>query len=96
MSESEKNVHAGVHSCHIDARRRMEIKGVTDVPGFDEEAVTLCTTEGNMEITGSGLHIKVLDLEGGTVTLDGHIDGVTYYSDASEEKHGFFSGLFHH
>ncbi len=95
MPENEKNAHAGIHTCHIDARRHMEIKGVTDVPGFDEESITLCTTDGNMEITGSELHIKVLDLEGGIVTLDGHIDGVSYYSDASEEKHGFFSGLFH-
>ncbi len=95
MPENEKKLYKDIHICHLDARRHMEITGVTDVPGFDEETVTLVTADGNMEVTGSELHIKVLDLDGGIVTLDGHIDGISYYTVGNEEKRGFFSGLFH-
>ena len=75
----------------------MEISGVTDVISFDERSVVLNTVCGNMAVDGASLHIHVLSMEQGLVTMDGKIDSVTYYEqdhDESNIKRGFFGKLF--
>ena len=81
------------HHISIKSREAMEVTGVTDVVSFDEQSVVLNTVCGNMEIDGSSLHIHVLNMEQGVVTMDGRIDSITYYEDESSDqgrKSGFF------
>ncbi len=94
-AETDKRQEPTRHSVSLAARSHMEIYGVTDVLNFDEETVLISTVCGNMEITGNTLHIHVLSMEDGIVTLDGRVDSVTYYDTPSESKGGFFSKLFH-
>ena len=85
------------HQISLKNRDTMEVSGVTDVISFDEQSVILSTICGNMEIDGSSLHIHVLSMEQGVVTMDGRIDSVTYYDQEPEEKdgkRGFFGKIF--
>lgn len=85
----EKNLHELV----LKDRKTMSVNGVKDVIGFDESDIQLVTDSGNMTIEGSGLHIKVLDVERGVVSLEGRIDGVFYSDSDSGEKRGFWGRL---
>ena len=93
--KDHKNIR---HRVTINGRESMELNGVTDVISFDEQAVILNTACGDMAIEGASLHIHVLSMEQGIVTLDGRIDSVTYYerdADGKGEKRGFFGKLLH-
>ena len=85
------------HRVSVLGRGSLEVFGVTDVMSFDEQTVTLATTCGTMEIVGASLHIHVLNVEEGTVTMSGRIDSITYLdtdSSEKEDKNGFFARLF--
>lgn len=95
MSEIKKEPMPPEHAFVVRERAHVEIKGITEVLSFDETNVSLSTTSGHMLIDGSGLHVNVLDIREGTVTVDGHIDSI-YYSDPSstDSPRGFFGRLF--
>jgi len=96
------NVEAGrnrrsEHKLALCGRESLEVRGVTDVVNFDEQTVVLSTLCGGMEIGGSDLHIRVLNIEEGLVTMDGRVDSITYYEQEAEDKSdksGFFGRLF--
>lgn len=75
------------HTLMLDNRSRLSLTGVEDVSGFNEEAVSVRTTDGTLIIRGSGLHIDRLNLETGDVSVDGSIDSMQYLgSDGSKSK----------
>lgn len=84
------------HQITLLGRESMEVRGVTDVVRFDEENVTLRTLCGDLSVEGASLHIHVLSIDQGIVSLDGRIDSVLYYeaSDPETGKGGFFGKLF--
>ena len=47
-----------------------------------------------MTIEGGDIHIGVLDIDRGVVTLSGRIDGIFYSNERAEEKRGLVSRLF--
>ena len=54
----------------------------------------MSTSKGTLVVSGEGLHIGKLSLDGGELHVDGRIDALTY-EDAPEERGGsFFSRLF--
>lgn len=81
------------HEIHISSRRQMSVDGVKEVIGFDENTVQLTTLCGDMTVEGSEIHIKVLDVERGQVTLEGKIDSVFYSDPHSGEKRSFWERL---
>ncbi len=88
----EKTMTAGPHKLSLDDRSRLNVTGVQDVESFDEQTVVLYTTQGTLVVRGSGLHLKLLSLEGGQVSVDGQVDSLTYEDDAPGR--GFFARLF--
>jgi sporulation protein YabP len=85
------------HHISVVAREAMEIHGVNDVVSFDEQAVILNTACGGMSVEGNALHVRVLNVEQGIVTLDGHIDSIVYFdrsTDEKAEKGRFFGRMF--
>ena len=85
------------HRISLRQRESMEINGVTDVVSFDEQAVVLQTVCGTMTVEGSSLHIHVLSMEEGIVTLDGKIFSISYEDtdDGDPNAKGtFFGKLF--
>ena len=80
------------HSLMLDSRSNLVITGAEDVNGFNEETVSVRTTDGTLIIKGSGLHIDKLNLETGDVTVEGKINAMQYFgSDGSRSR---FSKLF--
>lgn len=88
----DKTVAAGPHKLSLDDRSRLNVTGVQDVESFDEQTVVLYTTQGTLVVRGSGLHLKLLSLEGGQVSVDGQVDSLVYEDDAPGR--GFFARLF--
>lgn len=82
------------HTFSVLGRREMSITGVKEVESFDEGGVTLSTLGGDMTVEGSDIHVGVLDMERGVVTLSGRIDGIFYSSERAEEKRGILGRLF--
>ena len=75
------------HTLTLDNRERLVITGAEDVNGFNEEAVSVRTTDGLLLIKGSGLHIDKLNLETGDVNIDGKINAMQYLGgDKSQSK----------
>lgn len=72
----------------------LEMRGVTDVISFDEETVELSTQCGNLTVEGNGLHVKVLNLAEGHVSVDGTVTALIYTGKPETDSKGF-QGLFH-
>ena len=83
------------HAFEVKERTHVEIHGMTEVISFDETAVVLATTGGNMSIEGSGLRINILDVKEGNVSVDGHIDCIYYFDPTSRQvTKGWFGRVF--
>ncbi len=96
-AETTARSHAGEHRLSLLGRESLEVRGVTDVISFDEQAVVLNTVCGTMSVEGSALHIHVLSIDEGIVAMDGKVDSVSYYETETGEKNGktgFFGKLF--
>ena len=80
------------HTLTLDNRQVLNIKGVNDVQGFDEETVNIVTTMGVLIVKGTGLHINKLSLETSEVAVDGEISSLHYLKGS--EKKSLASRLF--
>ena len=74
-------------------RYNLTLDGVCDVLSFDEGAVVLQTRLGTLTIEGKGLHILSLNLEAGTVAVEGGIGALFYTEKGTDGKGGFFSRM---
>ena len=81
------------HRLELVGREKLIISGVEDVERFDEMEIVMSTAAGILIVSGSGLHIGKLSLDGGELHVDGRIDSVTY-EDEGRSRGGFFSRLF--
>lgn len=66
------------HKLQLNERRQLTMTGVTEVVSFDETAVVLQTSLGNLIVQGQGLQLKTLSLDGGQVAVDGSISSLVY------------------
>lgn len=80
------------HRLTLDARERLSMSGVLEVESFDESMIVLITTRGTLIVRGRGLHLQMLSLEGGQVSVDGSVDSLSYEDPAPAG--GFFARLF--
>lgn len=81
----EKDIHIA-HRLTMDNRKEAFVTGVKEVVSFDEKEILLLTAEGKLQIRGTQLHVKGLNLEKGEAFLSGHIDSFTYLSKESPKK----------
>jgi len=76
-------------------RRLLEITGVMNVDSFDSEAFMLETELGFLQVKGQNLHIKNLDLEQGTVAIEGSVQSMAYLDGSGPDKtKGLLGKLF--
>ena len=80
-----KDIHTS-HRLTIDNRREAFVTGVKEIMSFDEKEILILTAEGKLQIKGTQLHVKGLDLEKGEASLCGHIDSLLYLSKESPKK----------
>lgn len=62
-------------------RQALELCGVEDVVSFDETGAVLRTTLGMLAVDGEGLHVVRLDLAGGSLQIEGKVNGL-FFSEA--------------
>lgn len=79
------------HKLTLEGRSKLAVSGVTDVESFDETMIVLDTNRGTLIIRGDGLHLQMLSLDGGQVSVDGTVDSMVY--EDNTRKGGFFSRL---
>lgn len=92
MEEKIRNIS---HKLTLDNRKEALLTGVKDVVSFDEKEILLQTSEGRLQIRGSQLHVKGLDLEKGEAVLAGHVDSLVYLSkDSPRKEEPLFTRLF--
>ena len=82
------------HRLELEGRERLTVSGVEDVERFDESCIVMATCAGTLIISGEGLHIGKLSLDGGELHVDGHIDAVTYEESAQQRGASLLSRLF--
>ena len=78
----------------MENRRNLRITGVSEVLIFGEAAAEFSTELGNLQITGTNLHMEKLDLEKKEAHLTGQIISLYYPEEAPKEKKGRLSRLF--
>lgn len=70
----------------IEDRDRMTVTGVEQVESFNENTIILTTVKGGMTIKGEGMNISRLNLEEGSVKIEGKINGVAYMNREATPK----------
>lgn len=75
MQEQEKA------SLELVDRQMMRLSGVNNVDVFDEEKIVLQTELGKLEIKGQHLNVTSLDVENGSLQVDGIIDAFAYVEE---------------
>ena len=84
---------AARHHVTMEDRRGLTVSGVEDVERFDDTNIVLSTTQGMLVVSGEGLHIEKLSLDGGDLKVEGKIDALSYEEGAERNVGGFFSRL---
>ena len=74
-------------------RKKLSLCGIEDVISFDELSIYLITENGNLLIEGADLHITVLDVSSGNMTVEGMIRSIIYNDKEAKKKEGFFSRM---
>ncbi len=72
------------HKVSLVNRETANIEGVLNVDSFDDQEIILDTDLGLLTLRGEDLHIKQLNLDTGSLTVDGLINSIEY----SMEKGG--------
>lgn len=75
------------HSLTLENRNQLSMTGVSDVKSFNEEEINAKTDYGELLIRGSNLHVEVLDLDSGALTISGNIMALVY-NDKLDAKGG--------
>ena len=84
---------AARHHVTMEDRRGLTVSGVEDVERFDDTSIVLSTTQGVLVVSGEGLHIDKLSLDGGGVKVEGEIVALQYEEGPARSAGGFFSRL---
>jgi len=74
------------HQFTLKNREEMSVEGVLNVESFDDQEILLETDQGMMHVRGDDLHIKELNLEGGTLLVSGFVRGIEYTGDGPRKK----------
>ncbi len=64
----------------------MQLNGVKECLGFDEETIFLLTNLGKLTIKGSGLHIINFDTSTGEFSAEGRVHAVAYTYDEKNKN----------
>ena len=84
---------AAGHRVTLEGRERLIVSGVEDVDRFDEAEIVMNTAAGTLVVTGEGLHIDKLSLDGGELHVDGRVDTLSY-EDAAVPRGSLLARLF--
>lgn len=93
--EEKKPLLRKRHQLSLKGREMLNVDGVVNVESFDENEIILETDEGALMIRGEDLHIKELNLDTGTLQVEGYVHSLEYTESRTNKKTGgFFSRVF--
>ena len=90
MERRDKELMPLPHQLIMQDRTKLELSGVIEVDSFDENLVLCRTSFGLLSIRGNNLHVFRLDIDGTSLSVDGHIESLTY---TDVRKGGLFGRL---
>lgn len=93
MMTDETNKVISSHNLILENRKKLSLTGVTDVDSFDESTIVAYTDCGELTISGTELHICVLNIEQGELTVEGNVVSMTYLNQQPKSS-GFFGKMF--
>lgn len=70
----------------VEDREKMTVTGVEQVESFNDNTIILTTVKGGMTIKGENLNIAKLNLDDGSVKIEGKINGVNYMGKEGTSK----------
>ncbi len=80
------------HSLMLNERNKLQVSGVTDIGGYDEQNIVAVTTQGELAIKGEELRIVSMSTDTGELVVEGNISALNY--SELKQQGGFFSRLF--
>lgn len=91
MDERNPNWH---HKITVTDREAITVDGITNLGSYDEQQIVLETDQGMLVLKGEELNVKQLNLEKGTIIVEGFLKSIEY-DDAQGQKKGmgFFGRL---
>lgn len=69
----------------MESRKKLTLTGATEVLRFDEDLAELNTDLGTLLIEGTGLKLKCLSLDTGTVVVEGELQALRY-ADSQQKR----------
>lgn len=75
----------------LENRNRLNVSGVQDVIGFDDETVVMETVLGQLTVKGQGLKVQSFTVETGSLIVEGTVSAMVY---TGANKKGAFKRLF--
>ena len=78
------------HKLTLNQREDLSVTGVTEVISFDDSLVVLNTQLGQLTVQGDRLVLQALSVEGGHMSVSGHIRSLLYEEPRSA---GFWQRL---
>lgn len=93
MVDLAENV-TGRHNLILEDRSSLVMTGVTDVDSFDENTVSLFTELGELVIRGKKLHINVMNVETGDLSVEGDITSMVYGDKDRKKKPSVIGKIF--
>lgn len=81
---SEKT--AWQHSVTMTERENLSVEGVHSLGSYDEKEIRMETEDGILSVQGEGMNIKQLNLEAGSVVIEGYVRALVYDEKESQKK----------
>ncbi|RJX22107.1 MAG: sporulation protein YabP [Desulforudis sp.] len=73
------------HRMEMSERKMLRVEGVQHVESFTDEKIAIDTNMGFLLVAGEGLHITQLNLDAGTMVVEGFVNGIQYREAGSRQ-----------
>ena len=82
------------HSICVYERGEVLIEGVIKLDSFDKNEFLINTSKGYLHIKGKDLTLGTMDMDKGTLSINGTVDSFCYLTGTKSKKEGFFQRIF--
>ena len=90
----EENNQIKKHSICVYERGEVLIEGVIKLDSFDKNEFLINTSKGYLHIKGKDLTLGTMDMDKGTLSINGTVDSFSYLTGTSSTKESFFQRIF--
>ncbi|MEG1499453.1 MAG: YabP/YqfC family sporulation protein [Clostridia bacterium] len=80
------------NTIHLKNRKQLSITGISKVQSISDKQILLETCGHTLQVLGSGMEVKKLDVESGELEVEGEIDCMKYLG--AKQKGGLLKRIF--